>query len=285
MSHDPSAPKLVVTGSTGRLGGRVASQIADAGLGQRLLVRDPSRAPHLPHTSTGVATYGDFEAVRHALDGARLVFMVSAAESPDRVEEHKTFIDAAVSAGVEHLVYTSFFAASPDAVFTLAREHWSTEQHIRSSRIGWTFLRDNFYLDFLPLMTGPDGVIRGPAGDGRVSAVAISDVADVAAAILQDPAPHVGQTYSLTGPRAISLAEVADLLTRSTGEPVTYHDETVEEAYASRAAYGAPEWQVDAWVSTYTSIASGGAAEVTNDVPRITGHAATSLADLVPRRV
>src|SRR3954447_4553708 len=154
-----SAP-LVVTGSTGRLGGRVARRLADAGTEQRLLVRDPSRAPALPGTSVVAATYGDGDAVRAALEGARVVLMVSGAEAPDRVSHHLSFVDSAVAAGVEHLVYTSFAGAAPDAVFTLGRDHWATEEHIRSSGLTWTFLRDNLYLDFLPLMAGPDGVIR-----------------------------------------------------------------------------------------------------------------------------
>ena len=64
---------------------------------------------------------------------------------------------------------------------------------------------------------------------------------------------------------------------------MTFHDETVEEAYASRASYNAPDWQVDAWVSTYTSIASGQQAMVTDDVHRLTGHPATSLEQLLSR--
>ena len=126
-----------------------------------------------------MATYADGAAVRAALEGARLVFMVSAAEAPDRVDQHYSFVDAAAAAGVQHLVYTSFAGAAPDAIFTLGRDHWATEEHIKASGLAWTFLRDNLYLDFLPLLAGPDGVIRGPAGDGRVSAVATDDVADV----------------------------------------------------------------------------------------------------------
>ena len=76
--------------------------------------------------------------------------MVSAAESADRLDEHKAFVDAAAEAGVRHIVYTSFCAAAPDCTFTLGRDHYATEQHIRASGMDWTFLRDNFYLDFLP---------------------------------------------------------------------------------------------------------------------------------------
>ena len=98
--------------------------------------------------------------------------MVSASESADRVAQHVAFIDAAARAGVGHVVYISFFGAAPDATFTLARDHYATEEHLRASGMDFTFLRDNLYADFLPALVGDDGVIRGPAGRGRVAAVA-----------------------------------------------------------------------------------------------------------------
>jgi NAD(P)H dehydrogenase (quinone) len=199
--------------------------------------------------------------------------MVSGAEAVDRVDQHRAFIDAAHDAGVQHIVYTSFLAAAPDAVFTLGRDHYATEEHIRSVGLAYTFLRDNFYLDFLPLLAGSDGVIRGPAGDGRV--------ARVAATVLQDPSAHRNVSYDLTGREALSLAEVADLMSAQLGTTIAYHNETVEEAYASRASYGAPGWEVDAWVSTYTSIAAGDQAVISPDVERITGRAPLTLAELL----
>src|SRR6476660_4285964 len=96
-----------ITGSTGHLGGRVARALA-GDLPLRLIVRDRSRAPKLPGTDIAVATYGDHEASVAALTGVDVLFMVSAAESPTRREEHRSFIAAAAEAGVGHLVYTSF---------------------------------------------------------------------------------------------------------------------------------------------------------------------------------
>jgi len=275
---------LAVTGSTGRLGGRVSRQLAAAGVRQRLLVRDPARAPELADSEVAVMTYREGDSVRRALDGAGTVFMVSAAEAKDRVDEHFSFVDAAAAAGVSHLVYTSFLGAAPDSTFTLGRDHWATEEHIKASGIAYTFLRDNLYADFLQLMIGPDDAIRGPAGQGRVSAVAIADVADVATAVLLDAEAHAGRSYDLTGPEALSLEEIAEVLSAGLGRPVRFHNETIEEAYASRAVYGAPDWQVDAWVSTYTSIAAGEQAQVSPDVEQLSGHPATSLAELLTRQ-
>jgi NAD(P)H dehydrogenase (quinone) len=178
----------------------------------RLLFRDPRKVPD--GVDAVVADYGDGESARRALDGVDTVFMVSAAETPERVEHHRTFIDAAAAAGVRHLVYTSFLAAGPESTFTLGRDHWHTEEHIRRSGLAFTLLRDNLYSDFLPNMVGADGVIRGPAANGRASVVARDDVADVAAAVLRDPAAHEAKTYELTGPAALTLTEAAAIISR-----------------------------------------------------------------------
>ena len=221
-----------------------------------------------------IGAYSDDTSVRKALCGVDTVLMVSAGESPDRVDQHRSFIDAASAAGVGHLVYISFLGAAPDATFTLARDHSATEEHVRASGIEYTFLRDSFYADFMPALVD-DGVIRGPAGDGRVAVVAQDDIADAATAVLRNPAPHAGRTYDLTGPDALSLSEIATTLTAVTGRDVSYVPETVDEAYASRAKYGAPDWQLDAWVSTYTAIASGSVAATSTAIHGLTGHAAT----------
>ena len=273
-------PTIAITGVTGKIGGSVAAGLQDLAPHLRLLVRDAGRAPRLDG-DVAVMDYDDAAASREALSGIDVLFMVSAGESPNRVQQHQIFVDAAAAAGVGHIVYTSFLAAAPDATFTLARDHWYTEQHIRESGMAWTFLRDSFYLDFFPEIVGDDGVMRGPAGDGRVGAVARRDVGRSAIAILRDPSSHAGRTYDLTGPQALSLADMARIIGQVQGRDVTYHDETVEEAHASRAQYGAPDWEVDAWVSTYTAIASGEMDMVSESVQALTGRSPVSLEDLL----
>ena len=268
---------LTITGSTGHLGRRVAETLGPAV--SRLVLRDPSRAPQIPHASPEVrrADYADAAAARAALEGTEVLFMVSAAEAPDRRQQHRTFIQAAADAGVRHIVYTSFDGAAPDAVFTLGRDHWDAEQAIRASGMRFTFLRDNFYSDFFPLFADEDGIIRGPAGAGRVAAVARADVADVAVTVLRDPDAHENATYHLTGPEAISFPEAAERMTAALGRPYRFVDQTVEEAYASRRALTAEQWQLDAWVSTYLAVRSGGLDQVSEAVPALTGHPARSL--------
>ncbi len=276
MSTD--LPTLAVTGSTGGLGGRVAHRLAASDLAQRLLVRDPSRAPVLDGAvPVAIKDYDDHDSVVDALRGVTTLFMVSAAENEDRLGQHYTFVDAAAEAGVRHVIYTSFSGAAEDATFTLGRHHYFTEERIKASGMDWTFLRDNLYLDVFPYFVGEDGVIRGPAGDGTVAAVTRDDVSAAAAEILSRPGAHVGSTYVLTGPESLTLHQIAETIGRVQGREVSFHDETVEEAYESRRKWAAPDWQNDAWVSTYTAIAAGEMAEVTDHVLRLTGRRPLSL--------
>ncbi|GGP37978.1 SDR family oxidoreductase [Streptomyces melanogenes] len=274
MSH----PVIAVTGASGAIGGRVARRLAEKGVATRLVGRRAERLPELVGAvKASGAAFGDLDAMRGALAGAEDMLMVSAHESPGRVQDHITAVDAAVAAGVRRIVYVSFLGAAPDATFTFARDHWHTEQYIRGTGLAYTFLRDSLYLSGLAAMAGPDGVIRGPAGDGRVSGVAHDDIADVATAVLVGEG-HDGVTYDVTGPAPLTLADVAAELSRVTGREITYLPETREEAFASRAGYGAEEWEVTGWVSSYEAIAAGEMATVADTVPRLTGHPAQSFA-------
>ena len=264
---------IAVTGATGYIGGATARLLAERGARLRLLLRDPARAPDLGAEVRAASSYGAGEEMRAALEGADTLFLVPAEESADRVEQHKTAVDAAAAAGVRRIVYLSFIDASPDATFTLVRHHWATEEHIRASGLAWTFPRMNLYLDFVPNMVS-DGEIAGPAGDGRAAVVARADVAAAVPALLVGDG-HDGKAYDLTGREALSMAEIASLL------GARYRDESVEEAWASRSHYGAPDWQVEAWISTYTSVAAGDLEAVTDTVERFTGRAPRTLADVI----
>lgn len=249
---------IAVTGANGQIGGRVAAALPEA---RRLTRQD--------------AEYLDTPRMRQALRGVETLFLVSGRESKHRVAEHCSAVDAAVGAGVRRIVYLSFVGAAPDCTFTFGRDHWHTEQHIRGSGLGWTFLRDNLYQEMLPMLAGPDGVIRGPAGDGRVAAVSYDDITACAVEALRGD--HDGRTYDLTGPEALTLHEVAARL------GVGYEPETVEEAYASRAHYNAPAFEVAGWVSSYEAIAAGDLAAVSGDVERLTGRPPKPLQPLSPR--
>lgn len=272
---------IAVTGATGAVGSRVAARLAEAGVRQRLVVRDPSRAPRLDGAEIRRASgYGDGEEMREAARGADTFFLIPAAEDLDRIRLHTTAVDAAVAAGARRIVYLSFIDATPDSTFTLARDHWATEEHIRGTGVPFTFLRMNLYMDFIPSMVLPDGAIRGPAADGRVAAILRDDVAAAAAAVLPSDR-HDGVAYDLTGRESFSLGDAADLMRRVTGKPIRFEDETDEEAFASRAGFGAPDWEVRGWVSSYQAIRDGSLDRVSPHVRELTGRDPISLREYV----
>jgi len=281
--------EIAVTGVTGALGSRVADRVvagasaADATV--RLVVRDATRAPRLPGAAITEfpGGYADGEGFRDALAGVHTLYLVSAAEAEDRLQQHLTAVEAAAAAGVQRIVYTSFLNASPDAVFTLVRQHYATEQAIAATGLRWTALRHSMYADFVPFFAVPAGdgaAIAAPAGDGRVSFVSRDDCADVGAAVLLDDsgAPD-GQALDVTGPEALSMADAAAVLRDVIGRPVRYEDQTVEEAWATRRPSGHPDWEIEGWVTSYLAIAAGELATVSDVVPRLTGHPARSLAE------
>lgn len=162
-----------ITGATGAVGGLVARLLADRGAPQRLVVRAGGDRSSLPAADVAEITdYGDGASMRAALEGVTTLFLVSGREHPERLRQHKTAVDAAVDAGVERIVYLSFLGAAANATFTLARQHFATEQHIRSHGVAFTFLRSSLYLDFVPWIASNEGVIAGPAGDGKLAPVA-----------------------------------------------------------------------------------------------------------------
>lgn len=282
---------LALTGVTGALGGRVAAGLAASaaadGVTLRLVVRDAARAPDLPGAEVVEvpAGYADGPALTAALAGAHTLFLVSAAEAEDRLVQHLTAVDAAAAAGVERVVYTSFLGASPDATFTLARQHAATEERLAASGVRWTALRNAMYADFVPFFTTvEDGaaVIAAPAGDGAAAFVARDDAADVAVAVLRsDDRAADGRAVDVTGPRALTLAEAAAVLGEVCGRPVRYRPQTVEEAWATRRPSGHPDWEVAGWVSSYTAIAAGELARVSDVVPTWTGRPARPLATVL----
>jgi NAD(P)H dehydrogenase (quinone) len=142
-----------------------------------------------------------------------------------------------------------------------------------------------------------DGVIRGPAGEGRVSWVARDDVADVAVAVLTGGG-HEGRTYDVTGPEALTMAETAERLSAVTGRNISYRALSPHEVRVHRNASRLEKWEaerraltgngmgdyeLEVWISHYLQIATGEASIVSDTVPRLTGHEGQPLADYLQK--
>lgn len=301
---------LAITGATGQIGSRIATRIARLGLAQRLIVRDPNRAPHLPEAEiVQSSSYSDALAMRRAFDGIETVFLVSARDrfgvahlrakngTPplpyDRLQEQRTAVDAAVSAGVNRIVYLSVIRAAPDATFILAHDHFHTEQYIRASGIAYTFLRASLYTDNVPQCVSDDDVIRVPSGNGRAAWVTRDDIAEASVVVLAGTG-HAGCTFDVTGPEAPTMAETAEILSSAIGRKIVYKPQTPHEARTTRTTsrlekfeaerrmltgHGLDEYEVEVFVTHFLQIANGDLDEVSDTVPKLTGHPAQSLSD------
>ena len=292
----------------------MAARLALLGLPQRLIVRDPSRAPSLPGADIfQVSSYGDPVAMGKALSGVKTMFLVSAQEVMgvikqsedhntampyyDRLHQHICAVSAAAAVGVQRVVYLSFLNAAPDATFILAREHFRTEEFVRSTGVAFTFLRQGLYMDNVPQHVMSDDVIRAPAGQGRVAWIARDDIADAVVAVMTGNG-HEGQTYNITGPEALTMEETAERLSAVIGRKISYQAQTPHEARTCRnmsrmidhevarrtaTGRGITEPELEGWISHYLQIATGEAGPVSDSVPRLTGHPAQSLADYLEK--
>ena len=276
-------PKIAVTGVTGNLGGMVSRLCKKNGIEVRNLARNVEKAEKLGFSNVFKSSYDKSEDTVKSLKGIEVLFMVSGSENPNRVQQHKDFIDAAKIAEVSHIIYLSFYNASKNSIFTLGRDHYATEEYIKENGFKYTFLRDNFYVDFFVDLCREYGEIKGPAGNGKVSAVVRSDVSEVVAKILENPGKCENQTLNMTGPEELSMDEIVKTVSKYFGKEIKYIEETVEEAYESRKIWKAEQWEYDSWVSTYTAIAENEQSGISNDIEKVLGRKATSLVEYLEK--
>ncbi len=218
---------IAVTGATGQLGrlvinGLLQTQPADTVIA---VVRDESKAADLAAAGVQVriAAYEDRAALEAALAGADKVLLISSSEMGKRVEQHQNVIDAAVAAGVPHLLYTSAPQATTSALVVVP-EHKATEEAIHASGLASTMLRNGWYTEnYLgQLATAQQtGTITGAAGDGRVASASRADFADGTVAVLTSEG-HEGKVYELSGDYAWNYDELASAVGTVIGKPVTY---------------------------------------------------------------
>jgi NAD(P)H dehydrogenase (quinone) len=276
--------KIGVSGASGNLGRAIVSELLRRGGGHEVVAvtRTPETVP-LP----AQARFGDYnkaESLAKAyadLDRLNIITTIDP-EPGKRGAQNVAAIDAAVKAGVKHIVFMSAVGTRQEEEPARGASYWRGEQHLIARAPAWTILRMNFYAEaFVQLAQASlkQGVLLGLA-ENRAAFVARSDVAAAAAGILIGDG-HAGAIYNATGPERLSGAERASLIADIAGRPVAFRVVTQEQLRAGLAQAGLPAPAVNIVAGIQASFAAGVFDIVTGDVERLGGRPPKPLRDVL----
>ncbi|WP_424184140.1 SDR family oxidoreductase [Actinokineospora sp. G85] len=259
--------KYLVTGATGHLGGLVVKHLLNRVPATDVIVsvRDPQRAQNLAAQGIEVRQ-GDFD-TGVDFSGANALLLISA-DSGDRVTAHRKAIEAARTAGVSRIAYTSVTDADTSPV-GLAADHKATEEAIRATGIPFTFLRNGMYHEnYLPISP------TTATGEGRIATASRDDLAEAAAIALTGEG-HENKTYELTGPTAWSFAELNTLVGQ------THHPIPADERKAALEGFGLPPEVAALLVDIEVNIAAGTFNKVHPDLETLLGRTPKTIEEAV----
>ena len=268
---------ILVTGATGSNGTELLKLLSARGVPARAMVRSTDKADAIAGLPGIEIVAGDFDndaSLDRVLHGIERAFLLT--NSTDRAEaQQMSFVAAAKRGGVRHIVKLSQFAADEASPVRFLRYHAAVERAIRETGLDHTFLRPNLFmqglLGFAPAIKA-EGRFYAAVGEAKVSTVDVRDNAAAAAAALTGEG-HAGKTYTLTGPEALSHAEMAAKLSDALGRTVTFVDVPPEAMREALSHAPMPAWQADGLIEDYAHYHRGEAAVVTSGVKDATGTA------------
>ena len=269
---------ILVTGATGLNGAELVRRLSAKGIPSRALVRNLTKAQplaSLPHVEVVEGDMAHPDSLAAALRGVERAMLISSSD-PTMVEVQSSFIDAARKAGVKHIVKLSGIIPELDSPFRFARMH---------AEMAYTHLRAG---EFMPsyFRQVPSIVARGvmalPMGEARIASIDIGDIAEVAIAVLTTSG-HEGKTYPLTGPEALSMAEVAEKLSAATGKTIRYVDAPPEEARQARLAAGLPPYLAEGLDELFAERRKGKESRVWPTIQEVFGRKPTSFDEFASR--
>jgi NAD(P)H dehydrogenase (quinone) len=276
--------KIGVSGASGHLGKTVVSELLQRSASQEIVA-----ITRTPETILGRAQgrFGDYdkpESLIQAYAGLdRLLIITSLAPEPGkRGAQNVAAIDAAVKAGVKHIVFMSAVGTRHEEEPARGASYWRGEQHLIANAPAWTILRMNFYAEsFVQLAQAAlrQGVLAGLA-ENRAAFVARDDVAAAAAGILIGDG-HAGAIYNATGPERLSGAERAAVIGDIAGKPLAFKIITEDELRAGLTQAALPAGAINIIVSIQASFAAGAFDILTGDVERLSGRAPKPLRDVL----
>jgi NAD(P)H dehydrogenase (quinone) len=279
---------LFVTGASGHLGRRVVELLLEKKAGKIVAgTRKPEKLADLAARGVVVrpTDFEDPQGLEAAFAGAdrALIISTDAIDRPGRrLAQHQAAVAAAVSAGVKHVLYTSMPNPESSPV-VFAADHLGTEQALKANGIGYTILRNCWYMDFLIpglAFAVASGKLTTATGAGAAPYVTREDCAQAAAAALASN-DMSNRTWNITGPDLVTYAGLAKLATELTGLPVTLDLVTPEERSAQLIAAGTPEPIAKILISSQRAIAQGKMGTPTTAVQELTGRGPMSLREFL----
>lgn len=273
---------ILLTGATGQVGSAAMTALVAAGAEVRALVRRPSEFAGAEGVQVVQGNFDDDRSLARALEGVD-VMLLAGRDSPDSVAQNQRVLAHARRAEVRHIVKLSAIGASPESPIALMREHYEIDKAIREGPADWTLLKPHLYMQ--NLLRAADAVRRegrlaAPMGRDRFSLVDTRDVGAAAAVVLDNPAPHAGKAYALTGPVALSYDEVATVLATVAGHAVTYEPIMPEDFESRLLAAGIPDWRAFD-LAHIASAYSAAENAVSPDLPMLLGRKPRSLAEFL----
>jgi len=265
---------ILVTGATGQVGYRTMEALADAGGDAAAMVRVEAKAADLPGSGQYVVGTLDGPPPADVLREFDRIFLLSPAHE-GQVELELIFIDAVLAAG--HRPHIVKMAADgfedPDCEVRFMRNHRDIAVHLEASGLPVSYLASNIHMENLleaAQTVREQGMIFAPAGEAKIGFVAVSDVAKAAARVLTSE-DHAGQSYVLTGPQALTYAEVAARISAVFARQVDYEDIPEHVAREQMLASGLSSWQCEGTIELYDWIRNGGTDTVTSSVRALAG--------------
>jgi uncharacterized protein YbjT (DUF2867 family) len=241
---------ILLTGATGTAGSSIAKEFVEQRVPVRILVRDKTKARQFENIPTVEIVEGDMSApnsLARALDGVDRALMISAPVM-DMVDTQRRFIDASKAAGVRHVIKFSGLDARPDTTFPFGLMHLEIEKYLEASGLAWTQLRPTGFMQEY-LREAPsivkDGALYLALGDTRLNPIDVRDVAKVGFLLLRDGG-HEGERIPMTGPEAVTMADITERISRATGRTVRYVPISAEQRRQALIAHGIPAVIADA---------------------------------------
>jgi uncharacterized protein YbjT (DUF2867 family) len=268
---------ILVTGATGSIGRHLLRRLRELHLPFRVMVRDEARGGALD-CDVVVGDFDDPDSLATAMAGVDRLFLNGAGAVPSSgpqpmVRQQITAIDVAVAAGVKAIVKVSVWGARPGGKLAEGA-HWKIEEHLKAAPVAWSVLQPSgFMQNFLTGAgaTVDSGDLIGLAGDWRVSYIDCFDIAACGAALLSGAARN-GQTFVLTGPEALTQAQIAAKLSTAFGRTVRSVELSGDEMAARLTAQGLPQQFAADVVELWSDVAAGSLSAVTTAVRDLTGH-------------